>query len=376
MAIDEPLSLSPSLDIPVIDISGYLAGDIKATRDIASQLNAAAQAPGFFQIVGHGVPADLRKSLLDRIAAFFALPADQKNALHRHNSKALRGFETLGEQQLEPGFADVKEGFMIGAEIESKDARYLQGPNQWPANGQVDGLENTFMEYFQRMRDLSKVMFRLMALSLSLDEFYFDEFASGKDCKRCLSRLSLYTRLIMSAIAMCRAHRYPPVTPEASLRSRGIGAHTDFGALTLLLQDDGRTFGNRHCRITDIVYSRWSGGFPSQDRDMAPCQGRRRCICRQCRGHARSAINIGRFLHFTKFSTERWTNNHYTSTLHRVTSPVSDKYRYSVAFFNEGLLDQTIECIPTCLSDGEKPLYEPVRVEEHLRKRYGSSYLT
>lgn len=38
---------------------------------------------------------------------------------------------------------------------------------------------------------------------------------------------------------MCRAHRYPPTTQAMSEKSRGIGAHTDFGALTLLLQDKG-----------------------------------------------------------------------------------------------------------------------------------------
>ncbi|KAH0282325.1 putative gibberellin 20 oxidase [Aureobasidium namibiae CBS 147.97] len=325
MAIDEPSSPLPALDIPVIDISGYLAGDIKATKTIALQLNAAAQAPGFFQIVGHDIPADLRETLLDRVVAFFALPADQKNALHRNNSKALRGFETLGEQQLEPGYADVKEGFMVGAEVESKNARFLQGPNQWPAKGQGDGLEGTFMEYFHKMRDLSRIMFRLVALSLSLDESFFDDFASGQD-----------------SIAMCRAHMYPPVSLEASLKSRGIGAHTDFGALTLLLQDDVGGLEVFH-RKTET----WHPVKVVKDAFV---------------------VNVGDML-------ERWTNNHYTSSLHRVTSPISDKYRYSVAFFNEGLLDQTIECIPTCLADGEIPLYEAVRVEEHLRQRYGSSYL-
>jgi hypothetical protein len=46
-----------------------------------------------------------------------------------------------------------------------------------------------------------------------------------------------------------------------------------------------------------------------------------------------------------------------------------------VAFFNEGLLDQMIECIPTCLELGQKALYGPVKVEEHLRERYGGSYV-
>ena len=39
---------------------------------------------------------------------------------------------------------------------------------------------------------------------------------------------------------MCRAHRYPPATAETAGNSRGIGAHTDFGALTLLMQDQSK----------------------------------------------------------------------------------------------------------------------------------------
>ena len=73
---------------------------------------------------------------------------------------------------------------------------------------------------------------------------------------------------------------------------------------------------------------------------------------------------------------ERWTNNRYRSTMHRVISPLSGKDRYSSAFFNEGALDSIIECIPTCLKPGETPLYEPVKVEDHLLKRYRQSYPT
>lgn len=78
--------------------------------------------------------------------------------------------------------------------------------------------------------------------------------------------------------------------------------------------------------------------------------------------------------HKANRETEQWTNNRYSSTLHRVITPVSERDRYSIAFFNEGLLDQVIECIPTCLAPGEKPLHEPAVVEAHLQKRYGNSY--
>lgn len=81
-----------------------------------------------------------------------------------------------------------------------------------------------------------------------------------------------------------------------------------------------------------------------------------------------------RMLIFMLCSAERWTNKRYTSTLHRVISPVASRDRYSVAFFNEGLGSQTIECIPTCLAPGEKPLFAPVTAEQHLKERYGGSY--
>ena len=60
--------------------------------------------------------------------------------------------------------------------------------------------------------------------------------------------------------------------------------------------------------------------------------------------------------------------------MHRVLSPLSQKDRYSCAFFNEGELDKIIECIPTCLKPGEKPVYGPVKVVDHLKKRYQQSY--
>ncbi|KAM7199487.1 hypothetical protein V8F20_005671 [Naviculisporaceae sp. PSN 640] len=320
-------SVTPDSDfkvtIPVIDISGYLAGDASATESVVSALHSAARSPGFFQIVGHNVTSELRNRLLTTLKAFFALPADRKKRLHRGNSNSLRGYESVGEQRLEAAFADQKEGFMIGAELPD-GKRFLQGPNQWPEEDECPGFRETFMEYFGELRQLSKLMFRLMALGLKLEETYFDDFVDSRD-----------------SVTMCRAHRYPPTTPEQAGKTRGIGAHSDFGALTLLMQDDIGGLEVFH-RPTET----WHPVAPVPDAFV---------------------VNIGDMM-------ERWTNNRYTSTLHRVITPASTRDRYSVAFFNEGLLDQVIECIPTCLEPGEKPLYEPVVVEEHLAKRYGNSY--
>lgn len=235
------LAEPPKLQIPLIDISGYIDGDATQAKKIASELRSACMAPGFFQITGHQVPASLRADLLSKLSQFFALPASTKQALHRSQSKCLRGYETVGEQKLEGGFSDQKEGFMIGPDFPA-DALFLQGPNQWPAEQDAPGLRQVYTNYFDEILNLSKIMFRLMALSLNLEETYFDEFVGNKDCEFLVG--SPRSRLVATgtnsnpAISMCRAHRYPPTTPEMAEKSRGIGAHTDFGALTLLLQDD------------------------------------------------------------------------------------------------------------------------------------------
>ncbi|KAI1385682.1 putative gibberellin 20 oxidase [Hypoxylon trugodes] len=314
---------SPHLTIPVIDISGYVNGDLSRTSEIVKELGSACCTPGFFQIVGHDVPAELRNRLFAKVAQFYDLPQSAKSALSRGlSANGARGYEAIGTEIMEGDFQDQKEGFMIGPEL--PPGRLLQGPNLWPDESECAGFRSTMEEYFIAVRSLSVKMFRLLALSLRLEENYFDTFVDSRD-----------------SISMCRAHRYPKASVESSKKSRGTGAHTDFGAMTLLLQDD---IGG--LEVFHRPSSTWHAVPYVEDAYV---------------------VNIGDMM-------EQWTNGRYMSTLHRVISPVSDKDRYSVVFFNEGLLDQVIECIPTCLKPGEAPLHEPVTVEAHLRKRYGESY--
>ncbi|KAL5332386.1 hypothetical protein BJX70DRAFT_404663 [Aspergillus crustosus] len=324
----------PPLNIPVIDVSGYLQKDSTKTTEITAAIHAACKDPGFFQITGHSVTTPFQKQTLQHLQKFFALPLETKLQVHRSKSTCLRGYELVGEQKLDSAVgADQKEGFMIGPEINltpgsttsgTSGLRFLQGPNQWLAEEECPGFRESFVEYFDAVRGLSVMVFRLVALSLGLEEGYFDEFVKSD-----------------GSIAMCRAHRYPAATEEMAAKAKGIGAHTDFGALTLLLQDEVGGLEVYH-ESSDtwhpVPYT--PGAY---------------------------VVNIGDMM-------ERWTNKRYKSTRHRVISPVSDQDRYSIAFFNEGLLDQVIKCIPTCVDEGEIPLHEPITVEEHLRKRYGGSY--
>ncbi|KAM4056974.1 2OG-Fe(II) oxygenase superfamily protein [Hirsutella rhossiliensis] len=252
------------LTAPIVDISGYLADDAQAVPRIASSIASAAHSPGFFQITGHGISSSLVSRLLENVAAFFAFPYEVRYSVRSSKLTAFRGFEAMGDQRIDKELVDCKEGFMIGRETSPEDARYLQGPNQWPLGPQGQDFKHVMMEFHNKMLGLSKVMFSLVALSLGLKEDYFDAF--------------------VDTISMMRAHRYPPMTPETAKNSRGIGEHTDFGALTLLLQDQvgGLEVFHRPSKTWHAV---------------EPVEGA-------------FVVNIGDML-------ERWTNSHYTSTLHR-----------------------------------------------------------
>ncbi|KAJ5093630.1 hypothetical protein N7456_009491 [Penicillium angulare] len=316
-------TIESEIEVPVIDISGYLQNDKTQTKDIVAAVRSACKYPGFFQITGHSVSADLRAQTLQSLQDFFGLPQDVKMQVHRTKSECFTGYEIVGEQKVGTG-GDQKEGFMIGPE--PFPGTSLEVANQWPEESVCPGLKGTFMQYYNEVRQLSKYMFRLLALSLDLEETYFDKFVASRDYQ---------------AMSMCKAHRYPPTTKEMADKTRGIGAHTDWGALTLLLQDEVGGL--------EVYYEPKDKWYPVKYVPDA------------------YVVNIGDMM-------ERWTNNRYKSTRHRVNSPVSGNYRYSIGLFNEGLLDQMLECIPTCLAEGEEPLHKPIKVETHLRACYEATY--
>lgn len=236
-----------------------------------------------------------------------------------------RGYEHLGGQKLdeldENATPDQKEAFSVRRDRPA-GGKFLQGVNQWPERPQA--FRMVMEEFYEVAAGLSGVCFRIMALSLGLDEEYFDEFASDPD-----------------GVCLARAHHYPPTPVDTSGHTRGIGAHTDYGAMTLLIQDDVGGLEVLHKKT-----GTWH--------HVEPVPGA-------------IIVNIGDLM-------QRWTNDRYKSTMHRVVSPKHGKDRYSCAYFNEGMLDAVVECIPSCLKEGEKPLYGPLKVEDHLINRYTQSY--
>jgi isopenicillin N synthase-like dioxygenase len=177
------ISETPLVEIPIVNISGYLAGDPEAKKKAASEFRSACENQGFLQVVGHSVPPDVQERFLSAIARFFALPLSEKTKVSQEKSKCYRGYERIGGQKLDEldtsATPDQKEGFSVRPERAL--GRFLQGPNQWPED--LPGFKEAYMEYFNSVHQLSKSVFRLMALSLDLPEDHFDAFAADPDGK-------------------------------------------------------------------------------------------------------------------------------------------------------------------------------------------------
>lgn len=312
--------------IPIIDISGLLDNDIQTHQNIASHIRKACLDKGFFYITGHGVSKALQDKVFEYSKLFFSLPPEQKKQWSIELSEANRGYEPLRAQTLEPDSPpDIKEGFYIGKERSPSDPfviqkAFNQGPNQWP---DIDGFKEVMEEYQVELIKVSERLMRAIALSLNLEADYFTEFCKDAD------------------LVTLRLLHYPPQPANAQPNEKGCGAHTDFGGLTLLLQDH-----NRGLQVWDQSTNQWIWAEPIEDSYV---------------------VNLGDLI-------SMWTNNTYRSTLHRVIN-ISGGERYSVPFFYSGNRQYQIECIRECLEENSEPLYPPISVEQHYRDMFKKTYI-
>jgi isopenicillin N synthase-like dioxygenase len=304
--------------IPVIS----LAQD-EAT--IAADIRAACTAHGFFYVADHGVPEDLVAAQFDWAARFFALPEAEKAALDLHNSPARRGWEGLGAQTLDlAAQPDRKESFYCGPDYPD-DHPYIRagltnyGGNQWPA---LPGFREQMTAYMAATMALAERLMRDLARSLSLPPDTFD---------RTMADPMLTLRLI----------RYPPHPADAGADVFGAGAHTDWGAITILAQDD---LGGLEVQAAD---GSWIPATPIPGTFI---------------------VNLGDMI-------PRWTNGLYRSNLHRVINAnPSGRDRDSIPLFYSPNYYARIEALPGTVPPGEAPRFAPCTAGEHLSEMYRKTY--
>lgn len=308
--------------IPVVDISGLRSPDLEDRRAVAAELNRACEEVGFLSVVGHGVPPAVIDGAFAAARRFFALPPERKAFSSLTDGVLNRGYDGIGSQQLDPNgpAPDLKEVFDLGLDLPWEHPLVvagtpMHGPNSWP---DLDGFREPVEAFYDASRALCEQLLRGMALSLDLPE---DAFAFAHQVP----------------IATMRLLRYPPLPPAAIEGQLGAGAHTDWGALTVLAQDE---VGG----LQVLAEDGWI--------DVEPMRGA-------------FVVNIGDLM-------ARWTNDRYRSTVHRVVNP-PHRERLSAVFFFDLDHHARIEVLPSCLAPGESPRYEPTTAGEHLLAKFRES---
>ncbi len=309
--------------VPVIDVGGLRDGDAERSLGVAGEIGRAARETGFFSIVNHGVSDVLIGAAFASAQRFFHQPDVYKEAVALDKSPHYRGYARLGAERLDPNLpGDVKESFNIGVELAADDPDLLagsrfRGPNQWPDQ---PGFRATALRYFAALNALAIDVQRGIAIDLGLAPDFF---------------VPSYDR----PLTVLRFLRYPPHPGTFDGTLYGAGAHTDYGILTLLAQDD-------------------AGGLEVRRRDgewlpVAPIPGAFVC-------------NIGDAL-------MRWSNDTYVSTPHRVVNR-APRERYSIAFFADPNPDALIACLPTCADADNPPRYPPIAYADYQQERYDATY--
>ena len=323
-----------TMKIPTIDIAPFLDGSDRAA--VAARVARACESIGFLVVTGHGIGSGVLERAFERSRAFFALPQTWKERYHPTGSSRQRGYHgfatrglayTLGERAP----PDLRETYFLGPIDDHRDHFRAQSdavdayaPNIYPE--EPPGTATALVEIYRAYERLAADLLRMFAFALGQREDFF----AGAN-KRHFSILS--------------SHHYPPLdTPPAPGQLR-TGAHTDYGAFTILAMTAAD--GGLEVRMPG---DGWQPVRPSP---------------------GALVVNLGDMM-------ARWTNDRWTSTLHRVVNPrelrSARSRRQTIGYFMHPDFDAAIEAVPSCVPPNEAPTYPPISAGAHIAMKIAASH--
>lgn len=310
--------------IPSIDVSDL--GTASGNTRIASEILEAYGHWGFGYVVNAPIDQALVEAVFEESRRFHALSMVAKmrirvNEQHRGYIpfKSSTDVNSSVETVTKP---NLSESFMLLREADPDDpdvlaGSYLAGPNQWPEG--LPGFRETMSAYDAAMSAFAGQLIDVIDLALG---------ASGRLAST-FNPPTTWLRLL----------HYPPQDPTSPADEFGSAPHTDFGAITLLAQDD---VGGLSVKSID---GQWV--------DVPPMPGT-------------FVLNVGDMLH-------RMSNGLLRSTPHRVTNRTG-RERYSVPFFFDPHVNTVVAPLPSTVTAERPAAYEPVVFGDWLRAELEASY--
>ncbi|KAL7108463.1 hypothetical protein ACP275_06G113900 [Erythranthe tilingii] len=211
---ERPRANPPELQVPLIDLGGFLSGDPTASARASMLVGQACRKHGFFLVVNHGVSPDLISDGHRCMDHFFDQPLHEKQ-------KALRkAGEHCGYASSFTGrFSSKlpwKETLSFQYSAHEASSHIVEDYFHKTLGDDFDHLGKVYQEYCGAMNKLSLGIMELLGMSLGVRQDHFKNFFEENE-------------------SIMRLNYYPPCRkPDQTL---GTGPHCDPTSLTILHQD-------------------------------------------------------------------------------------------------------------------------------------------
>jgi isopenicillin N synthase-like dioxygenase len=302
------------MKLPVIDFSTFDINEPETLVKIGKDIDEALSTIGFMAVSNLDVTPSQLSSIFESSKSFFAqTPAEKSRSAYRSADENF-GYQSLGVEHLDPGQpSDIKETFtMRNVPLHDKlDER-------WPTVAFRDQMTRFYLDCMSSAVKIQQVFSTILDTSLD----YFVKYHNGEN-------VSL------------RLLHYPPIDPNDIIEGQlGAGAHTDYGMLTLLFQDN---IGG--LQVFDD--GKWVDADPIEDAII---------------------VNTGDLM-------EHWTNGRFKSTLHRVQPRIGDESRSSIAVFVDPDSDTPVNVLDSCVDEEHPAIYGPITAGEHIQAKIEASHV-
>ncbi|KAL0489688.1 iron/ascorbate oxidoreductase [Acrasis kona] len=281
-----------------VDITALLDPNstVAQQNHVGEQIGEYCKEFGFFYVESDLIPwSKVVDKAFESATIFFEQSTqEQKDTLSMRLHGQHRGYFNIGDENVddtsEVSVIDIKEGFDIGLDPSKYTTKneFSEAKNNWPEWLSSEIWRTNMEAYFDLIISVGRAILKGFSISLGFASDYLD---------------SLFTE----PLALLRILKYSPLSnyPKDGVDKihLGAGEHTDYGCITILLQDLS------------------SSGLQIKHKDewinVPPMKNK-------------LVVNVGDAM-------EMWTNGLYKATTHRVvlTQSNSSNPRYSIPVFFE-----------------------------------------
>jgi len=319
-------------ELPVIDFEVLCARNENGQRTsealaMRHNLFLALRDTGFTYLRRPKTNQAEMNQLFNHSKRFFAKPLEVKTQILGQMEKGRgpsQGYSCPVKLAKNPETSDIKEFFGMYRDDDNEK------PNQWLSDSESQAMRRDLVAFFERSHNVILELLSCLAEEIGLESNALHSAISDRNhFIACL---------------------FYPSTPAESFKTRiRAAAHTDYGCLTLLFNDDGE-------------------GLQVLRRDGQYQYVPRKSDC--------AVLNVGDLL-------SRFFNGTLPSTMHRVVEPPQTTHesetvvadRYSIAFFGHFNLEELVKPLAALCTEADPPKYAPVLAGEHVKARVRQLHL-